>query len=228
LSKQISAEPAAPLPDTPGLREEIVHACRFLVQIGFLIGTWGNVGVRVERGLMVTPSRVDFGRMGPDDLVVVGWDGVKIGGERVPSSETELHRLILLNRPDLGACVHTHSPYASAVSCARRSIPVISEDVSQIIGGEVKCSRYVPAGRHRDLAGAAWEAMGLESSAVLLANHGAVAGGRDLAEAVVAAQVLEKAAMSLILASAVGGAVVIDEALVKEERHRFLYKYGKE
>jgi ribulose-5-phosphate 4-epimerase/fuculose-1-phosphate aldolase len=70
--------------------------------------------------------------------------------------------------------------------------------------------------------------MGQESSAVLLANHGPLVGGRDLAEAIVAAQVLEKAAMAMLLTPSIGGPTVIPEDLVKEERHRFLYKYGKE
>jgi L-fuculose-phosphate aldolase len=218
----------APFQDNLDLRTAVIEACRYLTDLGFFIGTWGNIGVRLDEGLIVTPSRIDFRLIAPGDLVVVDWDGNKIRGHRVPSSEMEVHRLILLNRPDLGASVHTHSPYASAVSCARRSIPVISEDISQIIGGETRCSGYVPAGRHRDLAEAAWEAMGQESSAVLLANHGPLVGGRDLAEAIVAAQVLEKAAMAMLLTPSIGGPTVIPEDLVKEERHRFLYKYGKE
>lgn len=219
---------AVPQTDTQELRQRIIEACHFLTDIGFFIGTWGNIGVRLFEGLMVTPSRIDFKLMRPDDLVVVDWEGRRIKGERVPSSEMEVHRIILLNRPDLGASVHTHSPYACAVSCARRSIPVISEDVSQIIGGEIKCSCYVPAGRHSELADAAWESMGEVSAAVLLANHGPIVGGRDLSEAIVAAQVLEKAAMAFLLTPAIGGAAVIPQDLVNEERHRFLYKYGRE
>jgi len=225
---QARAGAVPPQRDTPDLRMQIIQVCVFLVDAGFVIGTWGNVGVRIEEGLIVTPSRIDFRKMEPDDLVVVDWEGKKISGHRLPSSEMHLHRLILLNRPDLGASVHTHSPYASAVACAGRSIPVLAEDVAQIIGGEIGCSRYVPAGRHRALAEAAWEAMGSESAAVLLANHGAVACGRDLDEALLAAQVLEKAAMAYVMASAVGGCTVIPDILVREERHRFLYKYGRE
>ena len=63
--------------------------------------------------------------------------------------------------------------------------------------------------------------------AVLLGNHGVVAGGRDLAEAVVASQFVEKAAMILIQAEAIGGARPIAEKAWREERHRYLYKYGR-
>lgn len=219
-------EPIAPCMDTPELREEIIQACIFLMDIGFCIGTWGNIAMRVQDGLLVTPSRIDFRQMRIEDLVTVSWEGKKIGGDRLPTSESELHRLILLHRPDMGASVHSHSPYASAISAARRSIPVCLEDMSQIIGGEVMCAEYAPAGRHRSLAEAAVSAMGDRSAAVLLANHGPIVCGRILAEALTAAQILEKAAMVFLTTIPLGGCVPIPADLVDEERYRFLYKYG--
>lgn len=219
-------EPIAPLPDTLELREEIIGACIFLMDIGFCIGTWGNIAVRVEDGLMVTPSRIDFRTMAPDDLVTISWEGKQIAGDRLPTSEAELHRMVLLHRPDLGASVHSHSPYASAVSAARKSIPVCLEDMSQIIGGEVMCAEYTPAGRHKSLAEAAVSVMGDHAAAVLLANHGPIVCGRTLAEALTAAQVLEKSAMAFLSAIPLGGCVPIPDELVREERYRFLYKYG--
>ena len=211
--------------DEPALRQAIIAACRRLRDIGHFVGTWGNIGVRVAEGLLVTPTRLDYDAMQPDDLVLVSLTGGRLAGKRLPSSEMELHRAVLEARPDLGAVVHTHSPYATVVAAARRSLPVCVEDMAQVIGGEVRCARYVPGGRHRQLGRAACEALG-DSAAVLLANHGAVVCGRDLAEAVVAAQVLEKAALVFVLAQSLGGATIIPSDLVAEERHRFLHKYG--
>ena len=156
----------------PELRDEVIRACCFLMDIGFVIGTWGNLGVRVKEGLLVTPSRIDFRTMIRDDLVLVSWEGRRIRGERLPSSESELHRMLLLKRPEMLVSVHSHSPYASAVSAMRRTMPVVLEDMSQIIGGEVHCAEYTPAGRHRSLAEAACESIGDVAAAVLLANHG--------------------------------------------------------
>lgn len=213
--------------DSLELRNSVIEACRFFSRIGYVIGTWGNISVRLEGGVLITPSRLDYSVMKAHDLVVVSWDGVKLKGFRVPSSEVELHRQLMIRRPDFGAIVHTHSPYASVLCCARVSMPVFVEDMAQIIGGEVRCTRYVPGGRHKALAEEACEAIGNESGAVLLANHGAIVGGRDIAEAVVAAQVLEKAAMLFVKAQALGGCKVIQPEAVAEERYRYLYKYGK-
>ena len=163
----------------------------------------------------------------PDDLVVVAWEGGVLRGHRVPTSEMELHRQLLLQRPDLGALIHSHSPWASICACTHHSIPVLTDDMAEVIGGEVHCARYAPAGRHRELAANAREAIGPDAAAVLLGNHGVVAGGRDLAEAIVACQFIEKAAMILAFGTLFGGAKAIPEALWREERHRYLHKYGK-
>jgi L-fuculose-phosphate aldolase len=225
----IMANPAVtPFKDTIDLRREVIAACFYMRdRLGYFVGTWGNISVRIEDGLLVTPSRVKYEEVQPDDLVVVGWEGGVVRGHRVPTSETELHRQLMLERPDLGAIIHSHSPWASVCACAHRSIPVLSDDMAEVIGGEVRCARYAPAGRHRELAQAVREAIGPDACAVLLGNHGVAAGGRDLAEAIVSSQFVEKAAMILLQAQAIGGVKPIPDELWREERHRYLYKYGK-
>jgi L-ribulose-5-phosphate 4-epimerase len=222
MARPLVAAPA----DSDAVRREMLEVYAKLADLGYLVGTWGNISMRVAEGLLVTPSRVPLEEMGIPDLVLVSMEGKTLKGRRLPSSEMHLHRMVLLKRPDIGALVHSHSPYASAVACAHRAIPVLMEDMSQILGGEVACAPYVPAGRHEDLGRAASEAIGDASMAVLLGNHGPVVGGRNLAEALVAAQVLEKAARSLIYTTVLGGAVEIPAESVASERFRFLYKYG--
>ena len=220
-------KPAVAPEDSLSLRRQVISACYYMRdRLGYFVGTWGNISVRIDQGLLVTPSRMRYEDVTTDDLAVVSWEGAKIKGERVPTSEMELHRQLLLERPDLGALIHSHSPFASLVACTHRSIPVLLDDMAEVIGGEVRCAAYVSAGRHRELAQAARQAIGPEACAVLLGNHGVVAGGRDLDEAIVAAQFVEKAAMILVQAAALGGAKPIPDELWREERYRYLYKYG--
>jgi L-fuculose-phosphate aldolase len=219
---------ATPLEDTLSVRAEVIDTCRKLHELGHFIGTWGNISVRLTDGMLVTPSAVAYETMTTDDLVLISWGEMKvIKGERLPSSESLLHHMLLSQRADFGAVVHTHSHYLTALSCARRDLPTCVEDMAQIIGGDVKCTSYVPGSKHKELAEAACDAIGKQSMAVLLANHGPVLAARTLAEAVVAVEILEKAAMSFVLASSIGGCVLIPEDNVKEERERFLFKYGK-
>ncbi len=221
-------QPVEPAKDIPELRDQLIEACIEMSRLGFFIGTWGNISVRIEEGLLITPSAVDYNTMTREDLVVVSWDGDRISGTRSPSSEMQLHRTLLLRRPDLGAVLHSHSVYASACAVAGKTIPVTAEDIAQIIGGEVKCAPYIPGDRHVELAEGAWEAMGEYSAAVLLQNHGPVVAGRNISEAVIAARVLEKAAHIFILANSLGSVISIPEENVLNERDRFLYRYGKE
>jgi L-fuculose-phosphate aldolase len=213
--------------DGTAIRQEMIAACNNLAHLGFFISTWGNISVRVEEGMLITPSRMDYAQLVPEDIVLISMDGRKLRGERVPSSETALHHLVMTTRPDMGAIVHTHSPYASIIACAQRALPVVVEDMAQIIGGTVHCAPYTPGGRHHELAEAVTSALGDEAMAVLLANHGVLAGGRTLEEAMTACRVLEKAALLYLHAEMLGGCYRIPDAAVREERHRFLYKYGK-
>jgi L-fuculose-phosphate aldolase len=210
-------------------RLAMIDACRQMSAEGLFVGTWGNISVRTGRGLLVTPSRLPIEEMEPEDMVLVSFTGEKLDGRRLPSSETELHRVVLAGAPHLGALIHIHSRAVMALAALRRDLPVCSEEMAQILGGPARCAAYVPAGHHQALAQAVSAVMnGGDVCAALLANHGGLAGGRDLAEAMVASRVLEKAAWLYLAAAAVGDVHPIPPELVEEERRRYLYKYGVE
>ena len=207
------------------LKLEMIDKCRLLEQIGYFVGTWGNLSVRVAEGFIVTPSRVQYSVIEPSDFVTVSPEGTVVAGHRLPSSETEIHRVVLNEKGNVGAIIHSHSPNATAVSCLHQGIPVFVEDMAQIIGGEVRCTPYVPAGQHKRIAEEVGDTIG-EENAVLLANHGVLCCGRDLDEALVANQILEKAALMMLAAGGREKVIPIPEEYVRSERHRFLYKYG--
>jgi len=207
------------------LRKEIIARCVELEKRGYVVGTYGNVSVRTKTGLMITPSRIDYELLTPPDLVGVTLEGKVEGGDRLPSSELEVHRQIYIMRADVGSVVHTHSLFATALSCLHETIPVIVEEQSQVIGDEIRCTRYVPAGKHRALGQEVARALG-KSNAVLLANHGTVSCGRSLAEALFTCQIVERIAQMRTLAGVKGKIIPIPQAFVRSERERWLHKYG--
>jgi L-ribulose-5-phosphate 4-epimerase len=207
------------------LKREMIEKCRRLEKMGYFIGTWGNISVRVPEGFIVTPSRVEYAVIQPEDFVTVSLEGTVLEGHRLPSSEAEIHRAVLNKKPEVGAIIHSHSPCATTVSCLHQTIPVFVEDMAQIIGGAVRTTRYVPAGQHKKIAEEVAKTIG-EENAVLLANHGVICCGRNLEEALIASQILEKAAAMLLAAGGAGKVIPIPEEFVRSERHRFLYKYG--
>jgi L-fuculose-phosphate aldolase len=207
------------------LKQQIILACRKLEELGYVVGTYGNVSARVDGGLIITPSRVDYTTLTPEDLVTVSLDGDILEGHRLPSSELEVHRFIYVARPDVGAVVHTHSLYATAASCTGKGIPVIVEEQSQVIGDAIRCTNYVPAGQHAALGEEVARALG-SSNAVLLANHGTVSCGRNMDEALFTARITERVAQMYLLASAAGGVQLIPPEHVASEHHRYRHKYG--
>ncbi len=208
------------------LKQEILAACRWLEAKGLVVGTYGNVSVRVPAGLLITPSRLDYQTMTPDDLVLLSLDGHVRAGTRLPSSELEVHRQVYLQRPDVHAVVHTHALYSAAVACLHLTIPPIVEEQSQVIGGEIRCTNYVPAGQHQRLGEETARVLG-KDLAVLLANHGSVTCGRTLQETLFAAQIVERVAQMFLLARAAGGAVPIPPEFVRAEHERYRFKYGR-
>ena len=154
------------------LRSKIIDTCRRLRSAGYVFGTWGNAGVQLDDGnILITPSRADYDELLPEDLPVLAPDGSIVSGSRLPTSEREIHRGILNARRDVGAVVHTHSPYAMMCCALDGGIPAFSEEMCQLLGGSIPISeRFVPSDAH----------------AVLLRNHAPVALGRTLDEATVA------------------------------------------
>ena len=131
-------------------------------------------------------------------------------GCRKPSSEYDLHRLFYLGRPDVDAVVHTHSTFATVLSCLRWSIEPIHYLVAYS-GRDVPCIPYYPFGS-LELAQAAYAAMGTEHNACLLGSHGLLAVGGSLAFAFDTAQQIEFLAKVYYHARMAGGGVKLTDA----------------
>ena len=214
--------------DSINERKKIIAICKELEACGFVTGTWGNVSVRCDEGFLLTPSRIEYSSTVPEDIVLVGLDGQKISGHRLPSSEKEVHRQIYVKRPDIGAIIHCHSTYATAVSVAGVDIPPILEEVAQLIGDGIRCTKeYVRAGEHEKLGEQA-AAFIYQNAAVLIKNHGPVCCGKDLDEAFLCSMVVEKAAKIFLSLETGLHAVSIPAEAVALEHDRYKNTYGKE
>jgi len=214
----------------PKERRLMVDTCLKLQGMEYFIGTWGNMSVRVENSVLLTPSRVAYDAMRLEDIVVVNMEGEKLEGNLNPTSEKEVHRQIYRKRADVRAIIHAHTLNAMAVSAMETAeVPCLVEEMSQLLGGSIPLTQaYVRAENHLELGKAAAAAMGGRNG-VILRNHGPVACGRDLMEAMLTARILEKACALYLRAIATGvslGAIPDEQAA--GERFRYLHTYGKE
>jgi L-fuculose-phosphate aldolase len=178
-------------------REQVAGAARALAGHGLVSGTAGNVSLRVGAKTAITPAGSDLGRLDADDVVLVAATGELVAGAGRPSSELALH----LAAP-AAAVVHTHSPYASVLSCFGEEVPPVHYLMASL-GGPIRVARYATFGTE-ELARGAVEAL-RDRNAALLANHGAVVVASDLSEAVARAVLLESSCAIAYRARVLGG-----------------------
>jgi L-fuculose-phosphate aldolase len=153
---------------------------------------------------------VPYGQLDAAQLVELAADGVPVEGGLRPSSEWRMHGAIYAQRPEVAAVVHTHSPRATALSCARLGIPAFHYMIA-LAGGPIRCMPYATFGTEELARNAV---CGLDSRrAVLLANHGVVAVGTSLREAHSVAFEVENLALQYLELRAAGlEPVVLDDA----------------
>jgi L-fuculose-phosphate aldolase len=199
----------------------VVRTAQALDAAGFCPSKSGNVSVRHGKRVLITPSGLPYAAMQGDDIVEIDLEGRRTGGsERKASSEWPFHTAIYAARPDAIAIAHTHSPYATALSCARRDIPAFHYMIALAGGSDVRCAEYATFGTQA-LADNAVRA--LEGRrAVLLANHGVIAIGQTLEGAQTLAGEIENLARQYLALLASGlEPVVLDRAEMERVTAQF-------
>lgn len=205
------------------LRGEVIQTARAADALGLNSGTSGNVSVRLTDGFLITPSGVANARLTPADIVAMKFDG-SAESAHAPSTEWRFHLGILEARPDIGAVVHTHSDYATALACLGRDIPAFHYMIAAVGGNAIRCAPYATVGSEAlsDAAIAALEGR----RACLLANHGVIALGADLAAALDLARTVETLARQYCLALDAGDPVILDDAEMEAVLEKFK-TYGR-
>ena len=186
-------------------RQALVDCARRAYAEGLFSGTSGNLSMRTDRGMLITPTSVRYETLSPEDIVHLRPDGAVLEGRFAPSSEWRMHAEIYARFPAVGAIVHTHSPHATAFAAANRSIPESLIEMRFFLGGEVPCAAYAPAGT-REVGLRCCEVLSGRGGC-LMANHGAVAVGKDLDEALLRAEYIEDSAKITLLSMQLGGPV---------------------
>ena len=192
------------------VRKDIIAACLEMNASGLNQGTSGNISVRHEDRMLITPSAVPYHRMTPDLIASMDLAGEMTGswdGPVKPSTEWGFHWRLLKDRKDITAVVHAHPTYCTALAILRRPIPACHYMIAAFGGVDVRCAGYETFGTP-ELAAAVIEAME-GRTACLMANHGMVAGGAGLEKAMWRAQELEAIARQYYLASQLGEPVLL-------------------
>lgn len=161
-------------------RQSIIDACLRMNALGINQGTSGNISLRHDAGMLITPTSVPYEAMQPEQIVYMGLDGSFDPAQR-PSSEWRFHLDILKARPDVNAVVHTHPPYSTILAIMGLEIPPVHYMIACAGGDTIRCAPYATFGT-QELSNHAVAA--LEGRlACLLEHHGMIAVGPSLSKA---------------------------------------------
>ncbi|RLC93833.1 MAG: class II aldolase/adducin family protein [Chloroflexi bacterium] len=211
-------------------KHAVLEAVRHLARKGLVVGTSGNVSMRLSepggRELVgITPTACRYDALGVDDIVVLDFNGARVEGHLEPSIEKMLHIGVYKRRSGINAVIHTHPVFGCAFAVAGLEIPPVLDEQVACLGGEVRVADYAPPGS-TDLVENVLKALG-PRNAVLMANHGALAVGRDMQEALTASELLERAAMTYIWARVLGRVNPLPPEAIEAGRALFAAAHGQ-
>lgn len=201
-------------------RLELIEYGKKLVNAGLTKGTGGNLSVfdRESRHVAITPSGIDFFEIQPEDIVIIDLEGRTVEGHRVPSSEWEMHLMPYREREDIDAVIHAHTMYATVLACLHQELPATHYMIA-VAGPTVRCAEYATYGTH-ELAVNAAKAM-KDRRAVILANHGILAGANDLLNAFNIIEEIEYCSEIYCKAKAIGEPVILPQEEMRLMAEKF-------
>ena len=115
---------------------EAARACRILEMEGHGDMTLGHLSLRDDdgSGFWMKRNRIGLGEvLGPDDFVLVDWDGKQIAGSGGRHSEWPIHSEIFRKRSDVNVVVHSHPLHASICSAITEPLQPFTLDADYFV-----------------------------------------------------------------------------------------------
>ena len=168
---------------------------------------------------IITPTRIPYDQLKPEQLPVVSLHAEWLEGEFKPSSEAPMHTAVYRARPNLNGVVHTHSMYATVFSILEKEIPPMMPPSTPYAPVPV-APFHLPGSE--ELAQSAVEALGEDKMVCTLQNHGLLAACPTLERAFSAAEYIEECAQLAYLTLMAGKMNPIPDKDVQTLRDRML------
>lgn len=195
-------------------RHRICTVAHRLAAEGLVMGTVGNLSVRVGGQVALTATGTTLATLAPDQITVLSLaTGEVVDGGLKPTSEAGLHLGLYRRYAEAGAIVHTHAPWATALSCVVDELPCIHYQMLPL-GGAVRVAPYRTFGTP-ELAEVTLAALDGRSAA-LMSNHGAITYADSIEQALESALVLEYACCLYWRARQLGTPRTLDAAQWRE------------
>ncbi len=220
MSRPPEFERSSPTSQEKELRRELCEFIQRGYQQRLLVSTQGSFSARLDsESFVITPSRLDRGRVEPDDLVLVVRGAVEAG--KVPSRATYAHRAIYDGHPAIHAIANADPVNATAFGVTRTILDSRLIPESYIFLREIG---RVPYGVQFN----APEQLALEVSpsrpVALLENDGVLVAGKSVLDTFDRLEVLESTAEALINGGILGGVAPMPSEAIEQLTQAFLLR----
>lgn len=205
-------------------RRDVVETCLFMQSNGLIVGTAGNVSIRVDDKIAISPSGVPYETMTAEDVVVFSMDGERVDGVLEPSSELPLH-LSVYRETAAKAITHNHAPASTALGLVVDEIPP-SHYYSAMLGGIIRVAPYAEFGTD-ELARNVTDAL-KDRSGALMKNHGAITIGPTVKKAAGLLPILEYVCEIHLRAMATGAPIALLSPGQMADAKAAIADYGKQ
>lgn len=183
-------------------KNEILEVGRLLFEKRFVASNDGNLSIRVNDSIIITPTSVSKGFLSVDNLVVVDLKGKIISGKSKPTSEILMHLEIYKRRPDIFAVCHAHPPYSTGFASA--GIPLTKKILPEVIIAldSIPLVKYATPGTP-ELSKKMLPFI-KKYDAILLQNHGVITMGSSLQNAYFKMETVEHFAWIYFISTLIG------------------------
>ena len=184
-------------------RRDVLEAARRMDDKNLTNAFEGNVSVKADGLLYITPSGKNKGRLRGDMIAVMDEAGNQVAGPLPPSSEYGMHRAMYALREDIGGVVHSHAPFLTSFAMCGKpfQFPEHAE-----FTWDHKFAELLPYGRPGSAAmyAGAGKILATGRNIFLLANHGVVAVGKTVWDALNVLESAESAAKIYVISHMLG------------------------
>jgi ribulose-5-phosphate 4-epimerase/fuculose-1-phosphate aldolase len=188
------------------IKQQLIWAGKVLVAEGQDDFTRGHISFRLPDNpslFFMKPHSLGLDEITMENILTIDLEGNVVAGGGRRHSEVYIHSEVLKLRPDLNCVIHTHPPYAVALSSTGRPMRCYSQPNALFYEALGVYTDTINLIRSHEMGAGVAKALGPHRAA-LLKNHGVVTAGATIAEAVIVAIMLENAAMVQMIAEAAG------------------------
>lgn len=197
------------------LQVEVAWACRILALEGHDDLCLGHVSARTSDGQTLLMKRRGIGldEVKVDDILHLDFEGNKLDGAGAVHLEYPFHTEVYKLRPEVGAVIHTHPIYSTALSATTTPLKMVNHDSTLFFDGLPRFDD-TPELVVNAKQGHAVARQLQTAKALLLRNHGVLIVGKDVPWAVITALTLERTIKLQMIAGALGN---LDNVMSHEE-----------